>query len=207
MMVVATTMPGGQENSYAAEGKYWLRIGKHVKAPRPNAWSKSLEQFAVEQAPSSPPRKPSMSLWSDADSDGDFGMEEPTDDNWGWGGYTCAGQKMTWPNDNKPSPPAAAAANAYQPYDLTAKDDTVDVTPPADLATIWTPAMQANSDDKARLLRRQAEAESKKRKAEEAAAKEAAHDEAEDEKHKYFMLQIEQLKADSQEYKAESQRS
>ena len=61
--------------------------------------------------------------------------------------YTCAGQKMAWPSSG---PAAAAAANAYQPYDLTVDDDTANATPPADLANMWTPAMQANSDDKAR---------------------------------------------------------
>ena len=37
MMVLANTKPGGQDNSYATMGNTWLRIGKHVKTPRPNA--------------------------------------------------------------------------------------------------------------------------------------------------------------------------
>ena len=91
MMVIATSMPGGQADSYAAMGMHWLRIGKHVKAPRPNAWSKALDKITVEQPPSSEPRKPARSLWSDAE-DEDFGMaefDEPTDED--WGGFTCAG--------------------------------------------------------------------------------------------------------------------
>ena len=64
-----------------------------------------------------------------------------------------------------------AAANAYQPCDLTVDDDTANATPPADLASMWTPAMQVNSDDKARQQRQQAEAESRSVHAEEAAAK------------------------------------
>ena len=83
-----------------------------------------------------------------------------------WDKYSGAMAEQAWPSSGPPTMTGGAGGEAldhgYQPYDLTADDDEDEqLTPPTDqcsapsptdLASTWTPAKQANIDDKARRL-------------------------------------------------------